>query len=252
MQSPPFCKQSIGRNTTLNQPSILRKPLWTHYEERLLELFIEALRILQTRNLTTRILEDDINRELRQCLRIANLALRKVGRGFDSTPVFNAPIQPDLNDECKVPQENKKPDFQHELIDDQAPAEDAYKCYHIECKRLGKSPSKGRSLMKDYVDDGILRYREDSHRYGHRCCSGTMIGYIQDMDNFDDILLQVNEEATKYKLANLSLSQNGWQISGTSRLGHDVDRPFPITPFKLRHFWIDIRRHYTGKTPTSD
>ena len=37
----------------------------------------------------------------------------------------------------------------------------------------------------------------------------------------------------------------GWQKHSTSQLDHDLERPFPISPFHLWHFWIDLRDCYS-------
>ena len=84
---------------------------------------------------------------------------------------------------------------------------------------------------------------EGSHGYGQACSSGAMIGYIQNMD-FDEILSEVNSTCCDKQIPGIVLSDAGWQEDGISRLDHGFERLFPISPFDLRHLWVDLRRHY--------
>ena len=69
-----------------------------------------------------------------------------------------------------------------------------------------------------------------------------MVGYIQDWE-FDDILHEVNEIISTHEssIPKLSLSLEGWQNQGVSRLQHTFQRPSTPSTFLLQHFWIDIR-----------
>lgn len=218
-------------------------PLWERYERSVLEVFLLALNLLRGKKLAATVDENDINRALYLCLRAANLGLRKHGRGLESTPTLEAPIQPDPANQERVPQEFKRPDFQCELIDDQA---EVCRHYHIECKRLGARPSRGRDLTEEYVSRGVSRFRDDTHRYGHRCCSGAMIGYIQNLGvddalSLDGILSRVNAANQRLGLSLIALSATRWKPSDVSRLDQSFVRTFAISPFDLRHLWVDMR-----------
>ena len=122
--------------------------------------------------------------------------------------------------------------------------------FHIECKRLGSPISSGKLTLK-YVKDGIRRFIDESHRYGQHTQSGAMIGYLEDMTR-NEIYQEVNAEieAVKQallppsKITPLLLSQAGWQDNAASRLSNNLERSFPITPFTLWHFWVDLRNRY--------
>ncbi|MCE5199918.1 MAG: hypothetical protein ABFD54_15125 [Armatimonadota bacterium] len=219
----------------MRRPQLIGTRLWTKYEGRLLELFFAAIELLQNRDLKTVTDEDDISRTLSQCLETANLRLRQVGRGFDMIPVFNAPTQPRVSDPVRVSAVFKRPDFQHQLIDDVAQLS-VY--YNVECKRLGDS-----HFSNDYVDDGVKRFLDPSHSYGRDCCSGAMIGYLQNAEP-ERVLAQVNTRASSHKIPVIKLSMDGWCLNGVSRLDNIFERMFPVTRFHLRHLWIDLRHHY--------
>ena len=123
--------------------------------------------------------------------------------------------------------------------------------FHIECKRLGSPTSSSWKLNPNYVHYGIIRFIAESHRYGQHAQSGAMIGYLEDM-TCDEIHQEVNAEIeiakqtllSPSKISPLLLSQDGWQDKATSCLSHNLERPFPKTPFTLWHFWLDLRNCY--------
>ena len=67
-----------------------------------------------------------------------------------------------------------------------------------------------------------------------------MIGYWQSMAP-DDVLGEVNAECAGKSLPHLGLT-TGWGNGGTTHFEHSFARPFEISPFKLRHFWVDLRK----------
>lgn len=70
-----------------------------------------------------------------------------------------------------------------------------------------------------------------------------MVGYVQSME-LDEIFAEVNITAALAGIPELSAPISGWQINATSHLAHQLDRPFPISPFQLSHFWVDIRNNH--------
>lgn len=224
----------------MSQPSILTKDFWATQEDRLLELFALALAILEQKNLSDVVEEDAISRELYFCLREANRVLVEQGRGFDHLPIFDSKCQPDPNDGGRVPRESKRPDFQYELIDHQALPRESSIHYHIECKRLGfKSISNA-----NYVHLGVCRFIDEEHGYGKSCRAGAMIGYVQGTD-ITDILAEVNSVCSAKNIAELTVPVNSVSTGRLHRLDHSLCRLFTISPFDLRHLWIDLRRHYS-------
>ena len=75
---------------------------------------------------------------------------------------------------------------------------------------------------------------------------GIMVGFIQNMD-FEDILLEVNQHAAQFQptLPMLILSTEGWQEQGVNNLTQILSRNFEVSPFPLKHFWVDLRNIYS-------
>lgn len=221
--------------------------LWARHEERILEVFCVALEMLRKKpTLPKR--ENGINLKLYFMIRRANHGLRRIGRGLEHIPVWEAHSQPVSEDEEDKSRLNKKPDFQWQIVDDfETDPEKAYKHYTIECKRLGNPSSKTWILNENYVTNGIFRYVEKEFGYGKFTPSGAMIGYIQSM-NPPRILAEVNGFAGKASIAGINFPVDGWNEDGVSRLEQRVHRPeVPPKQFYLRHLWVDLRNLYHEK-----
>ena len=69
-----------------------------------------------------------------------------------------------------------------------------------------------------------------------------MVGYVQSME-FDGILQEINLAINKNPepISSLSSPVSGWQEKGASELEHQLERSFPISPFRMHHFWVDLR-----------
>jgi hypothetical protein len=221
--------------------------LWARHEERILEVFSVALEMLRKRShLPKR--ENGINLKLYFMIRRSNHQLRRVGRGLEHIPVWEAHSQPVSEHEEDKSRLNKKPDFQWQMVDGFEPdPEKAYKHYTIECKRLGNPSSKTWKLNENYVTNGILRYVMKEFGYGKFTPSGAMIGYIQSM-NPPQILAEVNDFTREESIAGIDSPLYGWNEDGVSRLEQRVHRPeVPPTLFYLRHLWVDLRTFYHEK-----
>jgi hypothetical protein len=66
-----------------------------------------------------------------------------------------------------------------------------------------------------------------------------MIGYLQSMQP-DEVLIEVNAECQGKSFPDLVLVGE-LKLGATSRFEHAFERPFQMSPFKLHHFWIDLR-----------
>jgi hypothetical protein len=66
-----------------------------------------------------------------------------------------------------------------------------------------------------------------------------MVGYWQSMEA-DEILTEVTDELRKNLLPDL-VRKGNWNVCAVSQLEHSFERPFNISPFQLRHLWIDLR-----------
>ena len=221
--------------------------LWARHEERILEVFSVALEMLREKPALPK-LETEINLQLYFMIRRANHQLRRISRGLEHIPAWEAQSQPVSEDEEDKSRLNKKPDFQWQMVDDFEPdPEKAYKHYTVECKRLGNPSSKTWVLNENYVQNGILRYVKEEFGYGKFTPSGAMIGYIQSM-NPPQILAEVNCFARKESVAAINSPVHGWNEAGVSKLEQRVNRPeVTPTPFYLRHLWVDLRNLYHEK-----
>jgi len=241
------------------------KPLRRTEEDRILQAISTGLSILRREEglgwiaeeikwQGSRKLEDRVSRALYRCLQKAQSNLRQMGQGLMGTLSLQLPIQPDPNTSYEKHEDNV-PDFSWQIFDDVyeiKPSQIPLNFYfHIECKRLGSPTSPGWKLNPNYVNHGVVRFISESHRYGQHTRSGAMIGYLEDM-TCDKIHGEVNAEIEAVKqtllfpsvITPLLLSQEGWQDKDASRLSHNLERSFPITPFTLWHFWVDLRNCY--------
>ena len=221
-------------------PTIFDKDLWAEREERVLDLCARSLRKLRDCPGLNKEREIEINRKLFMCMLEANRELVAVGKGFDYVPQPESANLPDPQGERCVAWEFKVPDFQWQIIDHLAPARESARCYTIECKRLGSPPRRDWILNEEYVANGMCRFANESHRYGNRCRSGAMIGYMQSM-SFDSILTEINEHARKRAVGDLTPAPSRSRDNAVNRLDSLICRSFPVSPFHLRHLWADLR-----------
>lgn len=231
--------------STPRTPTIFDKDLWAQSEERLLDLCERSLNKLRDCPNVRQATEPELNRKLFLCMAQANRDLTTVGKGLCHLPQPEAANIPDPGDEQRADWERKIPDFQWQIIDDLAPAIDSVRCYTIECKRLGFPPRHDWVLNEEYVANGMCRFANESHRYGNRCRSGAMIGYMQSM-SFHSILSEVNEHARTYAVEELTPMQESSCDGAVKRLQSLLCRTFPVSPFHLRHMWVDLRSEEPG------
>ncbi len=231
--------------STPRAPTIFDKDLWVPGEERVLDLCTRSLRKLCDCPNVSTATEPEINRKLFLCMTQANRDLLAIGRGFDHLPQPEAANLPDPSDERRADWERKIPDFQWQIIDHLAPARESVRSYVIECKRLGSPPRRDWILNKEYVANGMCRFANESHRYGHRCPSGAMIGYMQSM-SFQSILSEVNKHARTCAVGELAPIPGASCDDTVKRLQSLLCRAFPVSPFHLRHLWVDLRSEEPG------
>jgi hypothetical protein len=226
-------------------PTIFDKDLWVQREERVLDLCMRSLRKLRDYPNMSKATEPEINRNLFLCMAQANRDLITVGKEVDHLPQPEAANLPDPSDERRADWERKIPDFQWQIIDHLAPVFDSVMCYTIECKRLGSPPRRDWILNKEYVANGMCRFANESHRYGNRCRSGAMIGYMQSM-SFHSILPEINEHARRCAVGELAPIPGSSCDDTVSGLQSLICRSFPVSPFHLRHMWVDLRSEEPG------
>lgn len=196
--------------------------------------------------------ENDLNREL--FFRVRRIAVaQKAGlfaavprpalsreHTWNLAPVYEANNQPSPDDRERTPREGKRPDFQWNFQDDQAEDLDrATRTYVVECKRLGQAIGAW-ILNFNYVAQGVRRFVDASHLYGKDDSGGGMIGYVQSMD-LNSIWAEVAQQLTDAGLA--KLPKPGPHVGSTvlHSASHDLTRTDACSPFRLHHFWVDLR-----------
>lgn len=206
-------------------------------------MLILALNILRSQESDlTKENEDKLNYKFYFCMLEAVRKLGGENSGINSPPVYECTNQP-LEDEIHLDIARKKrPDFQWGYIDHAEPdPKKSAKHYYVECKRLGTPIRSDWVFNINYISNGVLRFLKRKWNYGRASSSGAMIGYIQSMEA-KDILTEVNEEACNSNISEIELSHEDWRKNGVSRLDHEFERPNVLpSPFKLRHFWLDLR-----------
>jgi hypothetical protein len=218
-------------------PSLKSRGLWAKRENRFLAILSRALVSLQLEtNLPEA--EVDLNRRLYFCLLSAS---RELYPNEDVAPTPECNNQPDPDDGVRATREHKRPDFQWVYLDRyESDPHRSSKQFVVECKRLGKSSRVSWVLNSNYVERGICRFRDAKWSYAKRFPRGAMIGYLQSMDA-KQALKEVNDEARKNSIPDLVLVGN-WKSKEANHLTHTFARSFDISPFELRHLWIDLRR----------
>ncbi|HKQ06806.1 MAG TPA: hypothetical protein VJ464_16850 [Blastocatellia bacterium] len=224
----------------MNQPRLSQLDIWRNHESRVLRILFEALRILQKKKLP--LSETRLNRDLYFCLLEANRKLWEAGvGGFDHPPTPEGKNPPDPDDDYEARREKMIPDFYWSFIDYLVTdPKRSGRFFFIECKRLGKPKRTDWIFNENYINHGVLRFVTEEHAYAQGEISSAMVGYVQNME-FDEILREVNETAKAVSVPILVGPIGGWQKNDISILEHELERPFPISPLKLNHFWVDLR-----------
>jgi hypothetical protein len=218
-------------------PSLKSRGLWAKREGRCLAILCRALASLQQEDDLPEA-EVDLNRRLYFCLLSAS---RELYPKEEIAPIQECNNQSDPDDEARAAREQKRPDFQWIYLDRyESDPRRSSKQFIVECKRLGKPQRADWVLNLNYVQHGICRFRDPIWGYAKRFPRGAMIGYWQSMDA-RQVLKEVNDEARKKSLPDLILVGN-WKSKEANHLEHAFERPFDISPFELRHLWIDLRR----------
>jgi hypothetical protein len=171
------------------------------------------------------------------CLLEAN---RELYPQNEIAPVPECNNQPDPNDEARVAREQKRPDFQWIFLDRyESDPHRSSKQFVVECKRLGRALRADWIFNANYVNHGIVRFRDPPWAYGQRFASGAMVGYWQSMDEAA-VLEEVHVKSRAELLPDLGLIGK-WEKRGVSHLEHEFDRTIEISPFRLYHQWVDLR-----------
>ncbi|MBF8254377.1 MAG: hypothetical protein HW373_1072 [Deltaproteobacteria bacterium] len=218
-------------------PSLLSRSLWTKRTARFLAILERALQLLGCQTALGSA-EVALNRRLYWCLLEASRGLYPAE---DCAPSPECNNQPDPDDQVRAKREDKRPDFQWIFLDRyESDLHRSSKQFVVECKRLGVPQRADWILNANYIEHGVWRFVAPEWSYAKRFPSAAMVGYWQSMQA-DDVLREVNAAAGKRGVSTLKLQREGWPTRGVSKLEHRFNRPFPVSPFFLRHFWVDLR-----------
>ncbi len=222
-------------------------PLWEQHEERVLSILRSALLRLRTKRPQGN--EHKLNREFYFCILDVNRENQESGGPwFDYPPVYEArnPPTPDTEDSAS---ERKIPDLSWGYIDhqEQDPRR-SVRTFAIECKRLGSPSSAGWKFNVHYVCDGVRRFTNLEWQYGRNVATGAMVGYVESLTP-GEIVAEVNGVLTELGVPALPLPEG--TDESLTEMEHTFCRPFAISPFRLVHFWIDIRPTGCQKCPVS-
>ena len=214
----------------------LANGLWVTRQARCLSIIERALSMLREADGLAET-EVELNRQLYFCLLTAS---RELYPDDVLSPIMESNNQPDSDDEAGARREQKRPDFQWIYQDRyESDPQRSSKQFVVECKRLGKPPRSDWVLNANYSDKGIRRFCDPEWAYAKQAPSGAMLGYWQSMDG-KDVLREVNEGCHRRLIPDIVIV-GPWVHKGISKFEHDLKRPFPISPFKLLHLWIDLR-----------
>jgi hypothetical protein len=222
---------------TTSTPTFLSSDLWARREAHFTSVAIRALELLHSSAPSGD--ENALNRELYFCMLRASRELDP--EGIYPGPVAECCNQPDTDDIARATRESKRPDFTWAYLNPHEP--DPRKSsiqFILECKRMGIPTNPQWILNSNYVEHGVSRFVDPQWGYAKRFPSALMIGYWQTMDN-DVLLAEINGHLVARGLPEIALSGEGWSISSVTELAHTLVRPFPVSPFGLKHLWIDLR-----------
>ena len=221
----------------MSAPLIPDLPLWERHEQRVLAILRAALHLLRTEEPEGH--EPKLNRSLYKCvLKVNRDNYTSGGPSFCSSPIMDGP-NPPTPDTADSPSERKKPDLSWRYIDHQEPDPlRSVRSFTIECKRLGSPSTSGWKFNVRYARDGVRRFTDPDFGYGRDAASGSMVGYVESL-TLEEIVAEVNGELPQLGVPDLDLPS---QADGSlTEMEHSFTRPFPISPFRLIHLWIDIR-----------
>lgn len=216
-----------------------KQEFWNKFESSILEIIKLAVHNFLNAD-TLPIEEDDLNREFYKCLVSANYSLRKLDRGQDSPPIYEACNQPHHSDQERSEREYKRPDFQWAITDfhEEDPSKSS-KQFVLECKRIGK-PVGSWKLNKNYVNHGIIRFIKKEYGYAKGVTSSAMMGYMQTLDT-EKNLEEVNSYVDDINQQKLIKRNEDGLISS---FNHYLNIENSQAEFRLEHLWIDITNRY--------
>jgi len=219
----------------VKRPRISQRVSWARKQDEIARLIVAGLLRLR-RNADLIKDENDLNRKLFNHLEDLNYEM-----GGGCLAHYEARNQPHADDAERAAREDKTPDIQWSWEDHAADNRQSYRrSFILECKRLGTPTSASWILNHNYVLNGILRFIVDTHGYAKGESVAAMVGYIESMD-LATILDEVNTVAKSKALTEMTATATEWEAGLLRLLDQELDRSFPGTPLRLRHYWLDLR-----------
>ena len=217
----------------MNQRPLLSSiDLWDDHEQLCKRLLRDAL--VELANSPVDADENSLNRLLYGA--IIRVSHRASQSGDHIPPVVpEGKNPPAASDQERAEREFKIPDFYWSFIDPLASdPNDASKQFVVECKRLTNPTAR---YAREYVRSGIARFISFGHGYGKGMRSGAMVGYVQGIP-FEEALERVKGEINRDSIQALATIRRHGEID--AEFGHQVTRPFPVSPFHITHVWTRI------------
>jgi hypothetical protein len=209
--------------------------LWGIHVARCRALVRRALELLAADQLPPVVNEVALNRLLYWCILTAQRELGALGDAPPAPVIPEGHNAPAASDEERTERENKIPDFQWGLTDDQAiDVRESAKHFVVECKRVITPQRQDWIYTEQYVTAGVMRFVTRTHGYGMGVRDGAMVGYVQVL-GFDHAL---NEIGMHLDAAGLEPLAEAFRDGETyMELGHSLVRDFEESPFELAHLW---------------
>lgn len=223
------------------RPRIGRSKRWDEWEDFCVRCLGVALGRLQSKAQLPEG-ENALNTHLFDELRIAARQLSPSGYSYPPIRV-ECPVQPYGTSDEDHRRLKATPDITWGYEDQREPNPlRATRDFVIECKRIRSPTAAGWIFTTHYVQDGLSRFVDPLKRYAVGVGSGAMVGYWQNT-SASTLHSQVATAAQKSGLPAVSRISGNWIRGGITEWSHFFERPFPISPFRLRHFWIDLRKN---------
>jgi hypothetical protein len=220
-------------------PKIGRRNRWSEWEAFCLQCLRLALKRLRKKtslpegeNALNAYLFDELRRAARELC----------PEGYAYPPIrAECPVQPHgISDESHR-RLKATPDITWGYEDDAEPDPlRATRDFVIECKRVRSPTGAGWVFTKHYADDGMNRFIDPAKRYAEGVGSAIVVGYWQD-SSASALHSEVTTAATLLGFPVFSRKSKAWKARGVTELDHVFDRPFSVSPFRLHHFWVDLR-----------
>jgi len=213
----------------MSRPSLVSIDAWGAHERRCAELLHSALDALAPIGLDES--EDELNRRL--YFHICQTARAIEQRDGTTLPVvvpegLNPPL---ATDEQRATREFKRPDFYWAYHDPDG--DEPARQFVVECKRLTAAGATW-VYTEQYVIAGVRRFVAVDHGYGKEAWAGAMVGYIQRIPP-DRAHSEVNAHLGTAGLPPLGRVPGA--SASVSGFGHELDRAFVHSPFRLLHLW---------------